>query len=109
MFRQNIDLSTNEIKVIWAREAGEDGGGLFREFLLFAMENFVNLLTHLFGANRSAFFSSFPAHISAKRYILSGQICARSILYIGTGPSCLHPLLVKAIFEHSSGVAICLN
>ena len=109
VFRQNIDLSTNEIKVIWAGEAGADCGGLYREFLLFAMENFVNLSTHLFGASRYAFFSSFPAHISAKRYILLGQICARSILHIGRGPSCLHPLLVKAIFEHSLDVPIHLN
>ena len=109
MFRQNIDLSTNEIKVIWVGEAGADGGGLYREFLLFAMENFVNLSTHLFGANRSAFFSSFPAHISAKRYILLGQICARSILHIVRGPSCFQPLSVKAIFEHSSDVPIHLN
>ena len=70
---------------------------------------FVNLSTHLFGASRYAFFSSFPAHISAKRYILLGQICARSILHIGRGPSCLHPLLVKAIFEHSLDVPIHLN
>ena len=51
-------------------ESGADGSGLYWEFLLFALENFVNLLTHSFGASRSAFFSSFPAHISAKRYIL---------------------------------------
>ena len=90
MFRQNIDLLTNETKVIWAGEAGADDGGLYREFLLFAIENFVNLSTHLFGASRYAFFISFPAHISAKRYILLGQICARSILHIGRGPSCLN-------------------
>ena len=109
VFRQNIDLSTNEIKVIWAGEAGADGGGLYREFLLFAVENFVNLSTQLFGASRYAFFSSFPAHISAKRYIPLGQICARSILHIGRGPSCLNPILVKAIFEHSLDVPIHLN
>ena len=90
-------------------EADADGGGLYREFLLFAMENFVNLSTHFFGASRFAFFSSFPEHILAKRYILLGQICTRSILHIGRGPSCLHPLLVKAISEHSSDVPIHLN
>ena len=73
------------------------------------METFVNLSTYLFGVSRYAFFSSFPAHISAKRYILLGQICARSSLHIGRGPSCLHPFLVKAIFEHSSDVPIHLN
>ena len=72
LFRQNIDLTTNEIKVIWAEEAGANSGGLYRELLLFAMENFINLSTHLFGAKHSAFFSSFPAHILAKRYILLG-------------------------------------
>ena len=81
-----------------AWEACADGGGLYREFLLFAMDNFVNLLTHLFGASRYVFFSSFPAHISAKRYILLSQICARSILHIRRRPSCLQPLLVKAVF-----------
>ena len=35
VFGQNIDLSTNEIKVIWAGETGADGGGLYRVFLLF--------------------------------------------------------------------------
>ena len=35
--------------------------------------------------------------------------CAGSILHIGKGPSCLHPLLVKAIFEHSSDAPIHLN
>ena len=102
VFRQNIDLSTIEIKVIWAGEAGADGGDLYWEFLLFTMENFVNISTHLFGASRSAFFSSFPVHIPSKRYILLGQIWARLILHIGRGPSCLHLLSVKAIFEHSS-------
>ena len=72
VFRQNIDLSTNEINVIWAGEAGEDGSGLYREFLLFSMENFVNLSTDLSDASHSAIFSSFPARISAKRYILLG-------------------------------------
>ena len=109
VFCQNIDVSTNEIKVIWAGKAGTDGGGLYWEFLLFALENFVHLSTHVFGASRYAFFSSFPAHISAKRYILLGQTCARSILHIGRGPSSMHPLLVKAIFEHSSDVPIHLN
>ena len=90
-------------------EAGADGGGLYREFLLFAIENFVNLSTHLFGASRYAFFSSFPAHISTKRYIILGQICALLILHIGRGPSCIHPLLVKAIFEQSLDVPIHLN
>lgn len=47
-------------------EAGVDGGGLYREFLLFGMENFVNSLIHLFSASCSAFFGSFPAHILAK-------------------------------------------
>ena len=47
-------------------EAGTDGSGLYLEFLLFALKNFVNLSTHLFGASRSAFFSSFPAHILVK-------------------------------------------
>ena len=109
VFRQNIDLSTNEIKVIWAGKAGADGGGLYWKFLLFAMENFVNLSTHFFGASHSAFFSSFPVHIPSKRYILLGQIWARLILHIGRGPSCLHPLSVKAIFEHSSHMPIYLN
>ena len=31
------------------------------------------------------------------------------ILQIGWGPNCLHPLLVKEIFEHLSGVPIHLR
>ena len=42
VFCQNIDLSINEIKVTWVGEAGADGSGLYREFLLFAMENCVH-------------------------------------------------------------------
>ena len=82
-------------------EVGTDSSGLYLEFLLFTLENFVNLLTHLFGASRSAFFSSFPAHILVKRYILLGQIYTSSTLHIGKGPSCLYSLLVKALFEQS--------
>ena len=104
-----LSISDLDFRYLWAGEAGADGGGLCREFLLSAMENFVNLLTRLFGASRVAFFSSFPAHISSKRYILLGQICAHLILHIGREPSCLHPLLVKAIFEHSLDVPIHLN
>ena len=55
------------------------------------------------------FFSSFPAHVLAKRCILSSQTCAHLILHTGRGPRCLHPLLVKVNFEHSSDVPIHLN
>ena len=79
-------------------EAGADGGGLYQEFLLFAMENFVKLSTHLFGASRYAFFSPFSAHISAEKYILLGQICARSILHIRRRTSCLHPFISESNF-----------
>ena len=92
-----------------AGEAGTDGSGLYLEFLLFALKNFVNLSTHLFGASRSAFFSSFPAHILVKRYILLGQICTSSTLHIGREPSCLYSLLVKALYEQSSDLPIHLN
>ena len=73
------------------------------------MQNFVNLSTHLCGASCSAFFSSFQPYVIAKRYISLGQVCARVILQIGWGPSCLHPLLVKEIFEHLSDVPIHLR
>ena len=106
LFRQTVNLSTNE-KVISAGKAGD--GGLYQEFLLFVEQNFIHLLIHLFGANRFAFFSSFPVHVLAKRYILLGQTYARLILHTGRGPRCLHPLLVKANFEHSSDVLIHLN
>ena len=76
-------------------EAGVDGGDLYREFLLFAMKNFVNLSTHLFGASRSAFFSSFPAYLLPKRHILLGKICARLILNIGRVQSWLHSFFLN--------------
>ena len=40
VFRQKIDFCTCDVSIIWAGEPGADGGGLLREFLLFAMENF---------------------------------------------------------------------
>ena len=73
------------------------------------MKNFVNLSPHLFGASCSTFFSSFQPYVIGKRYISLGQVCARMILQIGWGPSCLHPLLVKEIFEHLSGGPIHLR
>ena len=52
LFRQNIDLSTNEIKLIWTEEADSEGYRLYWEYLLFALENLVNVLTNLFGASQ---------------------------------------------------------
>ena len=35
---EDRDFSRNDTSVIWAGEAGADGGGLYREFLLYCME-----------------------------------------------------------------------
>ena len=55
LFRQKVDLATSSINVIWAGEAGADGGGLYREFLLYAMGNFSDLSNLIFGHPNSCF------------------------------------------------------
>ena len=46
LFRQKIDFARNDTSVIWAGEAGADGGGLYREFLLYSMEALGNNTIH---------------------------------------------------------------
>ena len=101
VFRQKIDFSTCDVSVIWAGEPGADGGGLLREFLLFAMENFP-IGTHFFGTGNKLFFTALPTAIISKEYCILGQLCALAILHIGRGPTCFHLRLVEAVFTGRS-------
>ena len=99
LFHQHVHLSSTKVKIIWDGEAGANCGSLYRVFLLYVMQNFHLLTTHLFGASRSSFFISFPGHIVKQQYMLLGQLYALAILYIGRWPNWFHPLLVKAILK----------
>ena len=101
VFWQKIDFSTCVVSVIWAGEPGADGGGLLREFLLFAMENFP-IGTHFFGTGNKLFLTALPTAIISKEYCILGQLCALAILHIGRGPTCFHLCLVKAVFTGRS-------
>ena len=89
LFEQKIDFSVNDTSVTWSDEAGADEGGLYREFLLGSMENFV-VSTLFFGKKCQAFFDCVPQDIVDKKYKMLGHITALSILYINRGPECLH-------------------
>ena len=99
LFRQKVNLCTNAVTVIWAGEPGADGGGLYREFLLHSMANFDSIENLLFGCRSTQFFTALPEAIRLNQYQFLGQVSALSILKIGRGPECLHPLLVDSIFE----------
>ena len=101
VFRQKINFSTCDVSGIRAGEPGADGGGLPREFLLFAMENFP-IDTHFFGTGNKLFFTALPTAIISKEYCILGQLCALAILHIGRGPACFHLCLVEAVFTGRS-------
>ena len=98
LFKQKIGFSVNDTSVTWSGEAGADGGGLYREFLLRSMENFLDS-TLFFGKKGQAFFNCVPQDIMDKKYKMLGQIKALSILYINRGPECLHQSAVNSLFS----------
>ena len=101
VFRQKINFSTCDVSGIRAGEPGADGGGLPREFLLFAMENFP-IDTHFFGTGNKLFFTALPTAIISKEYCILGQLYALAILHIGRGPTGFHLCLVEAVFTGRS-------
>jgi len=98
LWRQIIDLTTYHISIIWAGEQGKDDGGLMREFLLYSMKNLPILSTHLFGKKYESFFTAFPIAVMENQYFFLGQLCSLSIMHIGRGPECFHPILVNYLF-----------
>ena len=101
VFRQKINFSTCDVSGIRAGEPGADGGGLPREFLLFAMENFP-IDTHFFGTGNKLFFTALPTAIISKEYCILGQLCVLAILHICRGPAGFHLCLVETVFTGRS-------
>lgn len=52
--------------VIWAGEPGQDGGGLYREFLLYEMVHTESLNALVQGVSLSLFFTNYPEGIIKK-------------------------------------------
>ena len=99
LFRQNINFSGSDISIIWAGEQDADGRGLYKEFLLHSMENFLFLTNLVFGRSQSLLFTAIPGAVMHKKYHTLEQLSALAILTIGRGPSCLNTLLVHTLFE----------
>ena len=55
LFKQKIDFSVNDTSITWSDEAGADGRGLYREFLLRSMENLLDSTLFFFGKKSSIF------------------------------------------------------
>ena len=99
LFRQNFDLSAQEIRVRFAGEAAADVGGPFREFLTLSMQRFGELSYLLIGEPGNFAFKQNPEALLQKKLFKLGQITALSILFHGRGPECLHPSIVRALFN----------
>ena len=97
LLRQGIDFSKIDTKIIWAGELGADGGGLYREFLLYGITNLENS-NLLFGKSPNCFFTGYADAILKNTYRVLGQISALGILFINHGPECLHNALVNKLF-----------
>ena len=99
LFRQKFDLSKVSLKVRFAGEAAKDLGGPIREFLTLCMRRFLDLGSMVFGSSKSLCFTAIAEAILADKYYKLGQITVLSILTTGRGPECLHPAIVRAIFQ----------
>ena len=76
LFRQNINFSESDTSIIWAGEQGADVKGLYREFLLHSMENFLFLTNLVFERSKSLFFTAIPEAVMHKKYHTLGQLSA---------------------------------
>ena len=99
LFRQKFDLSKVSLKVRFAGEAAEDLRGPIGEFLTLCMRRFPDLGFMVFGSSKSLCSTANVKAVLADKYYKLGQITALSILSIGRGPECLHPAIVRAMFQ----------
>ena len=96
-FRNRIDLSMSNVRVIFAGVGAVGDGGPFREFLRLSMQNLPKLSRMVFGEENQLFFTASPVDVPDKCYYKLGQLSALSILTLGRGPHCFHEKLVDAI------------
>ena len=98
-FRNRIDLSMFDLRVIFAGEGAVEDGGPFREFLRLSMQNLPKLSRMVFGEENQLFFTASPVDVADKCYYKLGQLSALSILSFGRGLHCFQDKLVDAIFS----------
>ena len=98
-FRNRIDLSMSNVRVIFAGEGAVGDGGPFREFLRLSIQNLPKLWRMVFGEQNQLFFAASLVDVADKCYYKSGQLSALSILNLGRRPQCFHDKLVDAIFS----------
>ena len=96
IFKQNFDLASDEIKVRFAGEAATDDGGPLKEFLTLSMKRFKD--TNLCFGFKECAFRNFPDD-PENRFFKLGQITGLSILLLNRGPECLHPAVVRTLFD----------
>ena len=99
LFRQNFDLTQHDIVVRFAGEAGADVGGPLREFLVLCIRKLPLLGQLVFGEPTSLAFQLSSEGIMQKQFYKLGQLSGYSILLLGRGPVCFHPVVVRALFR----------
>ena len=99
LLKQSFDLVQHNLNIRFAGEAAADQGGPYREFLTLAMKHFPNLTNMFVGNSSQLCFSSHPESILEQNYFKLGQLVGVSVLTFGRGPGCLHPALVRAMFD----------
>lgn len=99
VFRQKFDLSKEELRVRFAGESASDHGGPQREFLTLSMQWFADNVSLLFGAKDSCGFKSNVEALLEGKYKKLGELTALSILLQSRGPECLHPAIVRCLFD----------
>jgi len=98
IFRQKFDLSNTTLNFRFAREAGADAGGPMGEFLTLCMRR-INLIDGLFfGQEEKLAFRLNSEALLANQYYKVGQLIALSILILGRGPECFHPIIVREMY-----------
>ena len=65
-FRNRIDLSMFNVRVIFAGAGAVDDGGPFREFLRLSMQNLPKLSRMVFGEENQAFYTASPVYVADK-------------------------------------------
>ena len=98
-FRNRIDLSMFNVRVVFAGEGAVDDGGPFREFIPLSMQNLPKLSRMVFGEENQLFFIASPVNVADKCNYKLRQLLALSILTLGRGPHCFQDKLIDAIFS----------
>ncbi len=99
LFRQRFDLSQTSLNVRLSEEAAADAGGPFREFLTLAMKRIPELRDLTFGSPNKICCNANTDAVMSNKYHVLGQLTGVSILTNGRGPECLHPAIVRSMYN----------